>query len=150
MRHPNAGWLIPLIGLMVLLAGCREQGEALPFETVIPLEGSFDSGWDNSEPGLLVVTTIREGEAAEALLDPFDQISPDVTSIDFQTHLALLMFCGSHGTIAGGQKINQVFRQPQKLMLYADLCQGGWANCRVIFFSPDTDKQSASSRGVQV
>ena len=122
MRHPNAGWLIPLIGLIVLLAGCREQGEALPFETVIPLEGSFDSGWDNPEPGLLVITTLEEGEAAEALLDPFDQITPDVTSIDFQTHLALIMFCGSRGVGIGGQKINQVRLQDRTMMIAADYC----------------------------
>ena len=122
MRHPNAGWLIPLIGLIVLLAGCREQGEELPFETVIPLEESFDSGWAYSEPGLLVITTMWEGEAAETLLDPFDQITPDVTSIDFQTHLALLMFCGFHGTGTGGQKINQVHLQDRTVVLAADSC----------------------------
>ena len=131
MRHPNAGWLIPLIGLMVLLAGCREQGEELPFETVIPLEESFQSGWADPEPGLLVITTMEEGEAAEALLDPFGAMTPDITEIDFQTHLALLMFCGFHGTAIGGQKINQVRLQDRTIVLAAD-------NCSVPDYGPDT------------
>jgi hypothetical protein len=111
--------LLPLIVIATLLLGltaCKPQEIKLSFETIEQVDATTKQ-WEGKEPKLLVIASTQDVEAARPFVT--DEALAALQKMDYTTHFAVLAFRGLQTSSHEGFKVEQIGRQGNEVLLYA-------------------------------
>ncbi len=125
--------LLPLIvvaALLLGLAACKPQETEVSFETIEQVE-AFTKQLGGKEPKLLVIASAQDVEEAKPFVT--DEALAALQQMDYTTHFAILAFRGLQTSSHEGFKVEQIGRQGNEILLYA---QPGANGSAAIMTSP--------------
>jgi hypothetical protein len=115
MRSPRSRHLCYLLVLCWLI-GCRIVPIELAFET---LEKRAATGYENEEPGLIVVTASGETEAIDAFVSPQARIR--LQQVDYDNNLVIAAFQGERPHSGFGIDVERVVRSGEAVTIVVTL-----------------------------
>lgn len=112
------------LSCLLCLAGCKPQGNELPFKTIE--RGNWPDSYEKQqkakEPGMSVISTLEDVTRMEGFFTRNAQVQ--LRELDFEAAFALTVFFGTQPDPRGGQ-IQRIVRRGNSIAVYAQVGVGG-------------------------
>jgi hypothetical protein len=108
-----------VVVLLLGLTACKPQEIELRFETIEQVDGpsATSKQWAGKEPKLLVIASAQDVEQAKPFVT--DEALAALQQMDYTTHFAVLALRGLQGSSHEGFKVEQIGRQGNEILIYA-------------------------------